>query len=172
MTKWLNFCVTNHMKDVKFPVTAAIHLLRQEGIIFVAHLYKYKEKGGTAVSSVELGVPEEIVIKTLVMEDDRKNPLIVLMHGNKQVSTKELARQIGVKTISPCKPEVADRHSGYQVGGTSPFATRRKMPVYAEKTIASLDRIFINAGRKGFLIEISPKDLDRILAPTWVEIAI
>jgi Cys-tRNA(Pro) deacylase len=157
---------------MKYPITPAIHLLRKENVAFVPHLYKYEEKGGTSVSSRELGVPEEIVIKTLVMEDETKNPLIVLMHGNKQVSTKELARQIGVKSISPCKPDVADRHSGYQVGGTSPFGTRKKMPVYAEKTISGLDRIFINGGGKGFLIEISPRDLERVLRPTWVEVAI
>jgi Cys-tRNA(Pro) deacylase len=172
MTRELNFCVTKEMKDVKFPVTAAIHSLRKEGVAFTPHLYKYEDKGGTSVSSRELGVPEDIVIKTLIMEDDKKNPMIVLMHGNKQVSTKELARQVGAKAISPCKPEVADRHSGYQVGGTSPFATKKKMPVYAEASIALLDRIFINGGSKGFLIEISPKDLDRLLAPTWVEVAI
>jgi Cys-tRNA(Pro) deacylase len=157
---------------MKYPVTPAIHLLRKENVPFVPHLYRYEEKGGTAVSSRELGVPEEIVIKTLVMEDENKKPLIVLMHGHKQVSLKELARQIGVKTVSPCKPDVADRHSGYQVGGTSPFATRKKMPVYAEKSIAALDRLFINGGAKGFLIEISPKDLSRVLAPMWVEVAI
>lgn len=172
MTKRLNFCVTKDMKEIKFPVTPAIHLLRKEGVVFTPHLYNYEEKGGTSVSSRELGVDEANVIKTLVMEDEKKNPLMVLMHGNKQVSTKELARQIGVKTVSPCKPDVADRHSGYQVGGTSPFATKKKMPIYAEKTIAALDRIFINGGGKGFLIEISPKDLSRLLSPTWVEIAI
>jgi Cys-tRNA(Pro) deacylase len=158
--------------NMKYPVTPAIHLLRKENVTYVPHVYKYEEKGGTAGSSKALGVPEEIVIKTLVMEDEKKNPLIVLMQGHKQVSLKELARQIGAKTISPCRPEVADRHSGYQVGGTSPFGTRKKMPIYAEKAISSLDRIFINGGGKGFLIEISPRDLERVLAPTWVEVAI
>ena len=157
---------------MKYPVTPAIHLLRKENVSFIPHLYKYEERGGTHVSSRELGVPEEIVIKTLVMEDEKKNPLIVLMHGNKQVSLKELARQLSVKTISPCAPDVADRHSGYQVGGTSPFATRKPLPVYAEKTIQGLDRIFINGGGKGFLLELSPKDLARVLSPTWVEVAI
>ncbi len=160
------------MKDVKFPVTAAIHFLRKEMVAFTPHLYKYEEKGGTSVSSRELGVNEENVVKTLVMEDEKKNPLIVLMHGNKKVSLKELARQIGAKTISPCLPDVADRHSGYQVGGTSPFATKKKMPVYAESSIAALDRIFINGGGKGFLIEIAPADLERVLTPTWVNVAI
>ena len=172
MTKVRSFCVTMNMKDIKFPVTPAIHLLREKGVAFVPHLYKYEEKGGTAVSSKALGVPEENVVKTLVMQDDQKNPLIVLMHGNKKVSTKDLARQIGVKSVSPCDPAVADRHSGYQVGGTSPFGTKKQMPVFAESTIQRLDRIFINGGGKGFLIEITPADLERVLAPTWVEVAI
>ncbi|RYZ65017.1 MAG: Cys-tRNA(Pro) deacylase, partial [Proteobacteria bacterium] len=132
------------MKDAKYPVTPAIHMLRDHNVSFIPRPYKYEEKGGTAVSSRELGVPEERVIKTLVMEDEEKNPLIILMHGDKQVSTKELARQIGVKTISPCKPDVANRHSGYQVGGTSPFGTKKKIPVYAEKTILDFETIIIN----------------------------
>ena len=160
------------MKDVKFPLTAAVHLLRKQGVELIPRLYKYEEKGGTTVSSRELGVNEENVVKTLVMEDEKKNPMIVLMHGNKKVSTKELARQIGAKTVAPCAPEVADRHSGYQVGGTSPFGTKKTMPIYAERTIANLDRIFINGGSKGFLIEISPHDLERVLMPTWVDVAI
>lgn len=157
---------------MKYPVTPAIHLLRENDVAYVPRPYKYEEKGGTAVSSRELGVTEEIVIKTLVMEDDQQNPLIVLMHGNKQVSTKELARQIGVKAIKPCKPEVANRHSGYQVGGTSPFGTKKRLPVYAEKSILDLEKILINGGGKGFLIEISPQDLERVLHPTWVQVAI
>ena len=160
------------MKEPKFPVTPAIHMLRDHNVDFTPRPYKYEEKGGTAVSSRELGVPEERVIKTLVMEDDSKNPLIILMHGNKQVSTKELARQIGVKSIAPCKPEVANRHSGYQVGGTSPFGTKKKLPIYAEKTILDFDTIIINGGGKGFLVELSPKDLERVLHPTWVHVAI
>lgn len=160
------------MKEIKYPVTPAIHMLRENEVPFIPRPYKYEEKGGTAVSSRELGVPEEMVIKTLVMEDDGKNPLIVLMHGNKQVSTKELARQIGVKSIAPCKPEVANRHSGYQVGGTSPFGTKKKLPIYAEKTILDFETIIINGGGKGFLVEISPKDLERVLQPTWVNVAI
>jgi Cys-tRNA(Pro) deacylase len=157
---------------MKYPVTPAIHMLRENDVPFIPRPYKYEEKGGTAVSSRELGVPEEMVIKTLVMEDDGKHPLIVLMHGNKQVSTKELARQIGVKSIAPCKPEVANRHSGYQVGGTSPFGTKKKLPIYAEKTILNFEKIIINGGGKGFLVEISPKDLERVLQPTWVNVAI
>lgn len=160
------------MKDTKFPVTPAIHFLREHSVQFVPHLFEYQEKGGTAVSSQKLGVAESIVIKTLVMQDEQKNPLIILMHGDRKVSTKELARQINVKSIVPCEPSIADKHSGYQVGGTSPFGTKKKMPIYAEKTIRSLDRIFINGGGKGFLVEISPLDLERVLLPTWVEVAI
>lgn len=162
----------DEMKDAKYPVTPAVHMLREHNVSFTPRPYKYEEKGGTAVSSRELGVPEERVIKTLVMEDENKVPLIILMHGNKQVSTKELARQIGVKTISPCKPEVANRHSGYQVGGTSPFGTKKQIATYAEKTILDFETIIINGGGKGFLVELSPKELDRVLKPTWVSVAI
>ena len=118
---------------MKYPVTPAIHVLRKEAVTYIPHLYRYEEKGGTATSSHALGVEEHVIVKTLVMETETKAPLIVLMHGDRQVSLKELARQIGVKTISPCKPEVADRHSGYQVGGTSPFGTKKVMPVYLQK---------------------------------------
>jgi Cys-tRNA(Pro) deacylase len=162
----------NQKIPAKFPMTAAIRFLKSHDIEFTPHLYKYEEKGGTAVSSRELGVPEHIVIKTLVMERDDKQPLIVLMHGDKQVSTKELARTLGVKSISACKPEVADRHSGYQVGGTSPFGTKKPMPVYMEKTIADLERVFINGGGRGFLVSLSPKDLVKTLSPTLVNVAI
>lgn len=157
---------------MSYPITAAIRVLRAEKVEFEPHLYDYQEKGGTAVSARELGVPEHSVIKTLVMETDRKDPLIILMHGDKQVSTKELARTLGVKTISPCKPEVADRHSGYQVGGTSPFGTRKKMPVYVERTILELPKIYINGGAKGFLISLLPSELQRVLQPTPVSVAI
>jgi Cys-tRNA(Pro) deacylase len=160
------------MKEIKYPVTPAIHALRNGGVEFKPHLYRYEEKGGTAVSSRELGVSEHSVIKTLVMETDSKLPMIVLMHGDRQVSLKELARQIDVKTVSPCKPEVADRHSGYQVGGTSPFGTKKKLPVYLQKSIAELDLIWINGGARGFLIEIDPKDLIRLLEPILVDVAI
>lgn len=160
------------MKNVKHPVTPAIHMLRDHAVAFVSHVFRYQEKGGTAHSSQELGVPEHSVIKTLVMENEAKEPLVVLMHGDRQVSTKELARQIGCKSIQPCKPEIADRHSGYQVGGTSPFGTRKKMPVYAERSIFELDKIWINGGGRGFLVEISPADLRRVLAPTLVDVAI
>jgi len=150
----------------------AIHFLRAHKVPFTEHPYRYEEHGGTAVSSRELGVDEHIVIKTLVMEDERKQPLIVLMHGDRDVSTKNLARQIGRKTIVPCDPEVAQKHTGYLVGGTSPFGTRKQMPVYMERTIADLDRVYINGGRRGFLIAVAPADLTRALAPTLVDAAL
>ena len=149
--------------------TPAIHFLRQHGIRFTEHEYRYEERGGTAVSSRELGVPEHVVIKTLVMEDDEKRPLIVLMHGDREVSTKNLARQIDRKTVSPCTPDVAQKHTGYMVGGTSPFGTRKAMPVFLERTIADLDRIYVNGGRRGFLISLAPADLIRALTPTLVD---
>lgn len=152
--------------------TPAIHFLRQRGVTFTEHEYRYEERGGTAVSSRELGVPEHSVIKTLVMEDHRKQPLIVLMHGDKEVSTKILARQIDRKTVSPCTPDVAQKHTGYLVGGTSPFGTRKPMPVFLERTIADLDRIYINGGRRGFLIALAPADLIRALSPTLVDAAL
>lgn len=149
--------------------TPAIHFLRQQKVPFTEHEYRYEERGGTSVSSRELGVDEHIVIKTLIMEDDRKRPLVVLMHGDREVSTKNLARQAGCKTVAPCAPDVAQKHSGYLVGGTSPFGTRKTMPVYLERSIADLDRIYINGGRRGFLIALSPADLIRALAPTLVD---
>ena len=151
--------------------TPAIHYLRQHNVAFTEHPYRYEERGGTAVSSRELGVDEHVVIKTLVMEDERKQPLVVLMHGDKEVSTKNLARQIGAKTVSPCAPDVAQKHSGYLVGGTSPFGTRKKMPVYLERSIADLDRIYINGGARGFLVSLTPADLIRALSPTLVDAA-
>lgn len=152
--------------------TPAIHFLRQRGVSFTEHEYRYEERGGTAVSSRELGVPEHSVIKTLVMEDDRQQPLIVLMHGDKEVSTKNLARQIDRKTVSPCAPDVAQKHTGYLVGGTSPFGTRKQMPVFLERTVADLDRIYINGGRRGFLVSLAPADLVRALSPTLVDAAL
>ena len=139
---------------------------------FTEHEYRYEERGGTAVSSRELGVDEHIVIKTLVMEDESRQPLIVLMHGDREVSTKNLARQAGRKTVSPCAPDVAQKHTGYLVGGTSPFGTRKVMPVFLERTIAGLDRIYINGGRRGFLIALAPADLIRTLSPTLVDAAL
>lgn len=151
--------------------TPAIHFLRAHKVPFTEHPYRYEERGGTAVSSRELGVDEHIVIKTLVMEDENKQPLIVLMHGDRDVSTKNLARQAGSKIISPCAPDVAQKHTGYLVGGTSPFGTRKAMPVFMERTITDLDRIYINGGRRGFLIALAPADLARALSPTLVDVA-
>ena len=156
----------------KTPVTAAVRQLRGEKVDFSDHPYAYEEKGGTAVSARELGVDEHCVIKTLVMEDERRNPLIVLMHGDRQVSTKELARVIGVKQVSPCSPDTANRHSGYQVGGTSPFGLRRQMPVYMEESIARLPRIYINGGKRGYLVGMSPGELVRVLKPVMVTVGI
>ena len=153
------------------PVTAAVRVLRAAGVAYTEHPYDYEEKGGTAVSARELGVDEHCVVKTLVMEDDRKRPLIVLMHGDRQVSTKELARAIGSKTVAPCSPETATRHSGYQVGGTSPFGTRHSMPVYMEETILELPKIYVNGGRRGFLVGMSPGDVVRLLSPVPVRVA-
>lgn len=156
----------------KFPVTPAIRQLRQEKVEFDNHLYEYEEKGGTKVSARELQVDEFIVIKTLVLEDERKQPLIVLMHGNKHVSTKKLARDLGLKTITPCSPDIAEKHTGYQVGGTSPFGTRKTVPIYAEKTLFNLPKIYINGGKRGFLVSLNPQELRRVLKPVLVEVAI
>jgi Cys-tRNA(Pro) deacylase len=156
---------------MKPPVTMAVRLLRAEKVPFVPHLYAYEPRGGTRASSEALGVDEHVVIKTLIFEDDAKKPLCVLMHGDREVSAKRLARILSVKHVGPCAPEVADRHSGYQVGGTSAFGLRRSMPYFAEASIAALPRIFINGGARGFLVEIDPKDLVRVLKPKLVEIA-
>jgi Cys-tRNA(Pro) deacylase len=155
----------------KTPVTAAVRLLRQHKADFTDHLYEYEEKGGTAVSSRELGVDEHAVIKTLVMEDERKRPMIVLMHGDREVSTKNLARHIGVKTIAPCTPDTANRHSGYMVGGTSPFGTRKAMPVYMESSILDLPKIYINGGKRGYLLGMAPQVVVDILKPELVSAA-
>jgi Cys-tRNA(Pro) deacylase len=156
----------------KAPVTAAVRDLRAAKVEFTDHLYEYEEKGGTAVSARELAVPEHAVVKTLVMEDDARNPMLVLMHGDLKVSTKELARIVGVKTIAPCNPETANRHSGYVVGGTSPFGTRRKMPVYMEQSVLDLPKIYINGGRRGYLVGIAPRDALRVLQPKLVKVGI
>ena len=159
------------MAKGKYPVTAAVRVLREHGVAFTHHPYEYEERGGTVVSARELGVPEHAVVKTLVMEDDRKEPLIVLMHGDREVSTKNLARFLGVKMVTACSPAVADRHSGYQVGGTSPFGTRRRMPVYMERSILQLPYLYINGGHKGYLVGMTPADLVRVLDPVLVEVA-
>ncbi|HYC36759.1 MAG TPA: Cys-tRNA(Pro) deacylase [Usitatibacter sp.] len=153
-------------------VTPATSLLRKHGIEYTEHEFAYVEHGGTSHSSASMGVDEHQVIKTLVMEDERGEPLVVLMHGDRKVSTKELARQAGAKRIAPCKPEVATRHSGYLIGGTSPFGTRKRMPVYAERSIMDLPRIYINGGRRGYLVGIAPADLVRVLAPVLVDVAL
>lgn len=158
------------MAKDKSPVTPAVRALRAAGIEFTDHLYEYEEKGGTAVSSRELGVAEHSVIKTLVMEDDRRQPLVVLMHGDLQVSTKELARLIGARSVEPCRPEVAQKHTGYLTGGTSPFGTKRGMPVYVEQTILELPRIYINGGKRGYLVGLQPDDLVRLLQPVSVTV--
>jgi Cys-tRNA(Pro) deacylase len=152
--------------------TPGIVFLRRNGVAYTEHFYEYVEHGGTAVSSATLGVPEHEVVKTLVMEDEQKKPLVVLMHGDRKVSTKELARQAGRKRIAPCKPEDAQRHSGYQVGGCSPFGLRKPLPVYMERSILELPRILINAGQRGRLVAIDPKEIVRTLAPVLVEVAL
>ncbi len=152
--------------------TPATQMLRQHGVAFTEHVYEYVEHGGTSESSRQLGVPEHEVVKTLVMQDEKAQPLVVLMHGDRQVSTKNLARAIGAKTVEPCKPEVAQRHSGYLVGGTSPFGTKKSMPVYVESTILELPRICINGGRRGFLVGIEPAVLVQLLGAKPVQCAL
>ena len=160
------------MAKDKTPVTPAIRFLKQAKVDFTPHLYNYEERGGTAVSARELGVEEHHVIKTLVMEDEQCKPLIVLMHGDLEVSTKELARTIGVKAITPCSSAIALKHTAYLIGGTSPFATRKEMPVYMEETIATLPLIYLNGGKRGFLICVTPQVVVDLLKPTMVEVGI
>jgi Cys-tRNA(Pro) deacylase len=156
----------------KVPSTAATRLLRESGVPYTEHPYRYEEKGGTRVSARELGVDEHAVVKTLVMEDEDREPLIVLQHGDREVSTKALARALGRKSIQPCKPDVANRHSGYLVGGTSPFGTRKAMPIYMERSILELPTIYVNGGSRGFLVGVAPADVVRVLSPTLVDAAI
>jgi len=156
----------------RLSMTPAVRMLRDHGVEFAERHYRYVEKGGTAVSAIELGVDEHRVVKTLVMEDEGKHPLIVLMHGDREVSTKEMARLLGVKRVGPCTPETAHRHTGYLVGGTSPFGMRKSMPVYMEETIRALPRIYINGGKRGFLLELDPRELVRLLNPFMVKVAI
>jgi Cys-tRNA(Pro) deacylase len=150
----------------------AVRALRAGHVAFEPHLYAWQPHGGTRASSEALGIPEHSVIKTLIFETERGVPLCVLMHGDREVSVKQLARTIGTKSVGPCTPDVADRHSGYQVGGTSPFGLKRPMPVYIQRTILDLSRIYINGGARGFLVELDPKDLVRVLAPVPVEAAV
>ncbi|MFL6663390.1 MAG: aminoacyl-tRNA deacylase [Rhizobacter sp.] len=159
-------------KPAHVSETPATQLLRRHGVGFTEHVYDYVEHGGTAESARQLGVPEHQVVKTLVMQDERAQPLIVLMHGDHQVSTKNLARQIGAKSVEPCRPEVAQRHSGYLVGGTSPFATRRAMPVFVEETVLALPSICINGGRRGYLLGIAPSVLVDLLGARPVSCAL
>ena len=159
-------------KDKHVSVTPAIQLLRRAGIDFTEHPYDYVDHGGTTESARQLGVPEHAVVKTLVMQDDKALPMIVLMHGDRQVSTKNLARAIGAKSVEPCTPEVAQRHSGYLVGGTSPFGTRKAMPVFVEASVLALPRILINGGRRGFLVGIAPAVLTAPLGARAVQCAL
>jgi Cys-tRNA(Pro) deacylase len=156
----------------KHPVTMAVRALRTAKVAFEPHIYTWEARGGTRASSDALGVDEHAVIKTLIFEDDKKQPLCVLMHGDREVSAKQLARIIDVKTVGPCTPEVADKHSGYQVGGTSPFGLRRQMPIYMQQTILELPRIYINGGARGFLVGIDPNEAKRVLSPTLVDVAV
>jgi Cys-tRNA(Pro) deacylase len=150
----------------------AVRALRAAGIAFVPHVYAWQPHGGTHASSIALGIPEHAVIKTLIFETEEREPLCILMHGDREVSVKQLARAIGTKAVGPCAPEVADRHSGYQVGGTSPFGLRRAMPVYMQSTIRDLPRMYINGGARGFLVELDPQDVERLLAPIVVDVAV
>jgi Cys-tRNA(Pro) deacylase len=154
------------------PETPATRQLKSRGVPFTPHLYDYESQGGTRVSSRELGVEEHTVIKTLVMEDEAKRPLLVLMHGDRVVSTKELARQAGHKSVEPCKPDAAQRHTGYFVGGTSPFGTKKVMPVFVERSVLELEHVFINGGRRGFLVRIAPQVLVDVLGATPVDVAL
>jgi Cys-tRNA(Pro) deacylase len=159
-------------KDKHVSETPATTWLRAHGVAFTEHVYDYVDHGGTAESSRQLGVPEHEVVKTLVMQDERREPLIVLMHGDRQVSTKNLARAIGAKSVEPCAPEVAQRHSGYQIGGTSPFGTRKALPVYVEASVLALPRICINGGRRGYLVGIAPAALTDVLGARPVDCAL
>jgi Cys-tRNA(Pro) deacylase len=160
------------MSKEKFPVTQAIRFLRQAKVEFEEFLYEYEERGGTAVAARELGIDEHAAVKTLIMENENKQPVVVLMHGDMEVSTKELARFLGVKTIMPCLPEIAGKHSGYLVGGTTPFGTKRVMPVYIEESILELSKIYINGGKRGYLLGLDPKELIRLVEPTLVKVGI
>ncbi|MBK8172329.1 MAG: aminoacyl-tRNA deacylase [Sandaracinaceae bacterium] len=149
----------------------AVRALRAANVAYTPHRYAWEARGGTAASATHLGVDEHFVIKTLIFEDERKMPLCVLMHGDREVSAKNLARHMGTRSVAPCTPATADRHSGYQVGGTSPFGLRRAMPIFCERSIASLPRIYINGGARGFLVEMDPAELVRVLEPTLVDVA-
>ena len=155
-----------------YPVTPAVRELREKRVDFAPHLYDYVEHGGTRHSAEAFGVDEHSVVKTLVMETDARRPLVVLMHGDREVSTKALARRLGVKSIKPCDPQTAQKHTGYQVGGTSPFGTRTRLPVYAERTIFELPLVYVNGGKRGFLVSLDPRALREVLGAEEVEVAI
>ena len=159
-------------KIARVSETPATQALRRAGIAFSEHVYEYLEHGGTAESARQLGVDEHAVVKTLIFEDDARQPLCILMHGDREVSTKNLARAIGCKAVAPCAPAVADRHSGYQVGGTSPFGLRRAMPMYMQRTILELPAIYLNGGARGFLVAIDPREAQRVLQPVLVDVAV
>lgn len=146
-------------------MTNAIRVLLEEKVSFTCHEYKYEERGGAAVSARELGVPEGMIVKTLIMETDTRAPLVVLMTGDREVSTKKLARTMKVKSVQPCLPEVANKHTGFVVGGTSPFGTKKKMPVYLHQGILEMDEVYINGGRRGFLVKLDPREILRVLGP-------
>lgn len=160
------------MSAQRLPSTPAVLMLRAAGVAFTPHFYDYEVRGGTAVSARALGVAEHAVVKTLIMQDEAARPCIVLMHGDREVSTKALARILGVKRIEPCKPEVAERHTGYRVGGTSPFGVRRRMTVYLEQSVLELPQIYINGGSRGFLVSIPPQAIVSLLDPELVSVAI
>jgi Cys-tRNA(Pro) deacylase len=160
------------MAKEKTPVTPAIRVLRDAKVPFTDHLYPYEEHGGTAASSRALGVDEHAVVKTLVLEDENERPLVVLMHGDLEVSTKELARVLGVKRVVPCAPARALHHTGYRVGGTSPFGMRKELPLYVEETILALPRLYINGGKRGYLVSMEPGELARVLSPRPVRVGI
>jgi len=157
---------------MSYPVTPAVRVLREQGVEFEPHLYDYEERGGTRHSAESLNVDEHAVVKTLVMETDARKPLLVLMHGDREVSTKQLARALGVKTVKPCDPATAQRHTGYLVGGTSPLGTRTKLPVYAEKSIFDLAKIYVNGGKRGFLVSLDPNVLRALLPVEEVSVAV
>jgi Cys-tRNA(Pro) deacylase len=160
------------MAKDRIPVTPAILFMKKQGVTFTLRPYRYEEHGGTKVSARELGVDEHLVVKTLVMEDDSGQPLIILMNGDRQVSTKSLARLLGVKSVTPCDPHVAEKHTGYRVGGTSPFGTKKNLRLFIEEDIIDLPRILINAGSRGLLAEMAPAELVRVLKPVKVKVAI
>jgi Cys-tRNA(Pro) deacylase len=159
-------------RGARVSETPATAFLKKHGVAYTEHVFEYVEHGGARAGAEALGLDERAVVKTLVMEDEAKRPLVVLMHGDRSVSTKNLARQIGAKRVEPCSPEVAQRHSGYQIGGTSPFATRKAMPVYLEKSVLELAKIYVNGGRRGYLVGIDPRELVRVLAPKLVEVGL